>query len=98
MPSTASDIRTNSTYASSTTTRTSEGTLARKASSSAWVTAGPVGLFGVQTSTTLVRSVTAAAIASRSCRPSASTGTLTPVAAAAVTAIGYASNERQANT
>ena len=52
------------------------------------MTAGPVGLLGVQTSTTLVRSVTAAAIASRSCRPSGSTGTRTDVAAAAVTAIG----------
>ena len=67
-PSTASSIRTNSTYASSTTTRTWEGILARKPSSSLWVTAGPVGLLGVQTSTTLVRSVTAAAIASRSWR------------------------------
>ena len=52
------------------------------------MTAGPVGLLGVQTSTTLVRSVTAAAIASRSCRPSASTGTFTAVAADAATAIG----------
>ena len=42
-----------------------------KASSSDCVTAGPVGLLGVQTMTTLVRSVTAAAIASRSWRPSA---------------------------
>ena len=52
------------------------------------MTAGPVGLLGVQTSTILVRSVIAAAIASRSWRPSASTGTWTAVAAAAVTAIG----------
>ena len=50
---------------------------ARNASSSACVTAGPVGLLGVQTSTTRVRSVIAAAIASRSWRPSASTGTRT---------------------
>ena len=91
-------MRTNSTYASSTTTSTCDGTFARNASSSVWVTAGPVGLFGVQTSTTLVRSVIAAAIASRSCRPSASTGTRTGDAAAAATAIGYASNERHAKT
>ena len=52
------------------------------------MTAGPVGLLGVQTMTTLVRSVTAAAIASRSCRPSASTGTRTLVASATVAAIG----------
>ena len=62
--------------------------MARNASSSVWVTAGPVGLLGVQTSTTFVRSVTAAAIASRSCRPSAVTGTGTEAAAAAATAIG----------
>ena len=66
------------------------------ASSSAWVTAGPVGLLGVQTRTTRVRGVTASAIASRSWRPSARTGTRTMRAAAAVVAIGYASNDRQA--
>jgi hypothetical protein len=53
-------------------------------------------LFGLQTTTTLVRSVTAAAIASRSCRPSAASGTCTEVAPVTETAIGYASNERQA--
>ena len=84
----ASAIRTNSTYASSTTTSTWGGTFARNASSSDWVTAGPVGLLGVQTSTTLVRSVIASAIVSRSWRPSGSTGTRTDRAAAAVTAIG----------
>ena len=78
-PSTASSIRTNSTYASSTTTSTCDGTCARKSSSALWVTDGPVGLFGVQTMTTLVRSVTAAAIASRSCSPVAVTGTCTDV-------------------
>ena len=52
------------------------------------MTAGPVGLLGVQTSTSRVRSVIAASIASRSCRPSAVTGTRTDVAAAAVAAIG----------
>ena len=52
------------------------------------MTDGPVGLFGVQTITTLVRSVTAAAIASRSWRPSAVTGTCTETAPVADTAIG----------
>ena len=52
------------------------------------MTAGPVGLLGVQTITTRVRSVTAAAIAWMSWRPSAVTGTWTDVAAAVVTAIG----------
>ena len=81
-------MRTNSTYASSTTTRTCSGTPVRKASSSVWVTAGPVGLLGVQTMTHRVRDPTAAAIAWRSCRPSALTGTGTDVAAAAAMAIG----------
>ena len=53
----------------------------RNVASSSARTAGPVGLFGVQTSTTLVRGVTAAAIASRSSRPSSPTGTGTPTAA-----------------
>ena len=88
MPSTLSSIRTNSTYASSTTTSTSSGTRARNASRSAWVTAGPVGLLGVHTMTHRVRGPIAAAIASRSCRPSAVTGTGTEVAAAAAIAIG----------
>ncbi len=52
------------------------------------MTDGPVGLFGVQTMTILVSSVTAAAIASRSCRPSAETGTCTDTAPVADTAIG----------
>ena len=47
-----------------------------------------MGLFGVQSRTTRVRSVIAAAIAGRSWRPSAVTGTFTPVAPAAVMAIG----------
>ena len=46
------------------------GTAARNASSSVWVTAGPVGLLGVQTITQRVRGPIAATIASRSCRPS----------------------------
>ena len=58
----------------------------------------PVGLFGVQTSTIRVRGVIAAAIASRSCRSPAPSGTCTGTAPASVTRIGYASNDRQANT
>ena len=58
------------------------------ASSSDCVTAGPVGLLGVQTSTTRVRSVMAASIAARSWRPSPVTGTRTDVAAATVAAMG----------
>jgi hypothetical protein len=88
IPSTRSAIRTNSTYASSTTTSTWSGTESSKASSSAWVTAGPVGLLGVQTMTHRVRGVTAAAIAWRSWRPALVTGTGTDVAAAAAIAIG----------
>ena len=52
------------------------------------MTDGPVGLLGVQTITIRVRSVIAAAIASRSWWPSARTGTRTLVAPAAVIAIG----------
>ena len=50
---------TNSRYASSSTTRTSAGTASRNASSSARRTAVPVGLFGLQTRTSRVRSVIA---------------------------------------
>ena len=60
------------------------------------MTAGPVGLLGVHTISTRVRSVTAASMAGMSWRPSASTGTWTEVAPAVVTAIGYASKDRQA--
>ena len=42
--------------------------------------------------------MTAAAIASRSSRPSSPTGTCTPWAPASVTAIGYASNDRHGTT
>src|SRR5690606_977054 len=62
-------------------------------------TTGPVGLLGVQTSTTRVAGVTAAAIAGRSSLPvTASTGTVTAFPPATATAIGYASNDRQGNT
>ncbi len=49
--------------------------------SSSWCTAGPVGLFGVHTSSTRVRSVTAAAIAGRSWRAPAASGTWTQLGA-----------------
>jgi hypothetical protein len=52
------------------------------------VIAGPVGLLGVQAMTTLVRSSTAAAIASRSCRAPAPSGTWTDAAPVTATAIG----------
>ena len=59
-----------------------------KATNSARSTTVPVGLFGVQTMTTRVRSVTAAAIASRSWEPSGRLGTRTDVAPATVTRPG----------
>ena len=57
-----------------------------------------MGLFGEHTSTTRVRSVTASAIASRSCRSPGPSGTCTGTAPASVTRIGYASNDRHAKT
>jgi hypothetical protein len=54
----------------------------------AWVTTGPVGLFGLQTMIMRVRSVTASAIASRSWPPAASFGTVTAVAPATVARLG----------
>jgi hypothetical protein len=55
----------------------------------------PVGLFGLQTKTSLVFSVMASAIAGRSW-VSPSSGTLTESAAARSARVGYASNERHA--
>ncbi len=80
------------------TTSTCEGTCSRNTSSSASPTVVPVGLFGVHTSTIRVRGVIAAAIATRSCRSPAASGTWTGTAPASVTRIGYASNDRQAKT
>src|SRR6478672_4150491 len=80
------------------TTSTLDGTCSRNCSSSVWVTIGPVGLLGVQTMTTFVRSVIAASIASRRCRSWSSSPTLTDVAPASAVTIGYASKERQAWT
>jgi hypothetical protein len=51
-------------------------------------------LFGLQTTTTRVRSVTASAIAVRSWACPAVLGTRTLVAAAVAAMIGYASKER----
>ena len=63
------------------TTRQSAGTWSRNSVRSARRTAVPVGLLGVQTKMSLVRSVIAAAIAGRSCAKSRS-GTRTEVAPA----------------
>ncbi len=76
------------------TTSTSSPTASRKASSSALRTAVPVGLFGLYTSTMRVRSVTAAAIAGRSCPWPGVLGTWTLVAPVVAVMIGYASNDR----
>ena len=54
----------------------------------------PVGLFGLQTRISRVRSVTAAAIAARSWPCSAVLGTRTLVAPLVAAMIGYASKER----
>ncbi|GGU23281.1 hypothetical protein GCM10010208_55430 [Actinomadura livida] len=72
-----------------------EGTRSRNAVSSACDTTVPVGLFGLHTKTSRVRSVTASAIAARSCRSSRS-GTWTFAMPARDTSSGYASNDRQA--
>ncbi len=61
---------TYSMYASSSTTRTSLGTFARKARNAASGMTTPVGLFGLHTQTIEVWSSIAANIASRSCAPS----------------------------
>ena len=75
-------------YASSSSTSRSDGTAAMNASNSPAVTTMPVGLFGEQTMTTRVRSLTAAAIASRSWPWSGRFGTRTLVAPATVTSPG----------
>ncbi len=62
------------------------------------MTTVPVGLLGLHTNTRRVRGLTAAAIASTSCRKSASNPTVTTRAPPICVTIGYASNERQANT
>ena len=78
------------------TTRTSAGTASRNFSSSTRRTAVPVGLFGLHTKTSLVRSLIASAMAFKSWRSSAVSGTFTDVAAEICTIIGYASKDRQA--
>ncbi len=67
---------------------TSEGIASANASNSACVTIGPVGLLGVHTITARVRSVTAAAIAGRSWRASAVSGTWIGVAPATTASHG----------
>src|SRR5690606_41823271 len=76
---------------------------ARRGAGSARPTAVPVGLFGLQPKISRVRSVTAAARASRSCTYGAGasgpvSGTCTAVALPTCVTIGYASNERHANS
>ena len=66
----------------------SSGTCDTNSRRSVSVTDGPVGLFGVQTMTALVRAVIRAAMPSRSWRPSGVTGTCTETAPVADTAIG----------
>ena len=68
------------------------------ASNSPAVTTTPVGLLGEHTIITRVRSLTAAAIASRSWPWSGRFGTRTLVAPATVTRPGYASKERHEYT
>ena len=57
-----------------------------------------VGLLGLQTSTRRVAAVTSRAIASRSCRPAASTGTLIAVAPDWAASWEYMENDGQACT
>ena len=56
----------------------------------------PVGLFGLQTMTSRVRSVTAAAMATKSCTSSAFRGTGTPCAPIPRITIGYMAKDGQA--
>ncbi|CAM5500760.1 hypothetical protein SAURM35S_06588 [Streptomyces aurantiogriseus] len=56
----------------------------------------PVGLLGLQTKISRVRSVIASAIASRSCTSPGVSGTRTAVAPLICVTIGYASKDRQA--
>ena len=97
-PETAAGSSTNSTYASSSTTATSSGTRSRNASTSICRSAGPVGLFGVQSRTATVAGEIAASMASRSCSYAGVNGTGTPVAPLSWVAIGYASKLRNAYT
>ena len=89
---------TNSMYASSSATSTSDGTFAMNASNSAAVMVVPDGLFGLQMNTRRVRSPIAAAMASRSWRWASSSGTATGTAPATRARIGYASKLRHAKT
>ena len=91
--------RTNSTYASSSTTSTS----LRHRRRGTWparrrARPGRSGCSGCRPARPWSAAVIAAAIASRSSRPSSPTGTRTPSAPASVIAIGYASNERHGTT
>ena len=78
------------------TTRMSAGTAATKRASSSGSTTVEVGLLGLQTKISRVRSVMAASIASRS-KVSARSATWTGVAPATRTCSGYTSKLRQPN-
>ena len=95
-PLTVAPTSMNSVYASSSTTSTVEGTAARNARISASVFTVPVGLFGLAINTTLVRSLTTAASASKSSELFFS-GACTSVAPTERVKIGYASKLRQLN-
>ena len=79
------------------TTRMSEGTAATNRASSSGSTTVEVGLLGLQTKISRVRSVTAASIASRS-KVSSRSGTCTGVAPATRTCSGYTSKLRHPKT
>ena len=70
------------------TIRTFAGTELMNFSTSTVVKAGPVGLLGVHSNTTEVCAFTAAAMASRSCRPSGRFGISTASAPVVCTTIG----------
>ena len=67
---------------------TRSGILSMNSANSARVIVWPEGLFGLHTKITLVRSVTAAAIASRSSRPVSVSSTGTHVAPTTCTKMG----------
>ena len=69
-------------------TMTCSGTASSKASSASCRSAGPVGLLGVQSMTTLVAGVIAACIASRSWIAPGASGIGTAVAPVIYTAMG----------
>ena len=86
----------NSTYASSRITATWRGSPSTNSSISSTGSAVAVGLFGLQTTTMRVACVTSRAIASRSCRPAASSGTVIARAPVIAARCGYIENDGHA--